>query len=101
MRRRERRSDRSPRLQRPAIRRARPTRTLVTAIMMGSAAIRTIAIRAASTAILAEYTSKAIPHADGRCDVLGVLVPTGDASIDIGHQKAGVEIDARNWKIVD
>jgi hypothetical protein len=76
-------------------------RTLETAITMGSAAIRTIAIRAASAEIPAERASEAIPHADGRCDVLGVLESTGDASIDIGHQKTGVEVHARNRKIVD
>jgi hypothetical protein len=76
-------------------------RTLETAIMMGSAVIRTTATRAASTEIPVERASEAIPHADGRCDVLGVLEPTGDASIDIGHQKAGVEIHARNPLIVD
>ena len=74
---------------------------LETAMTMGSAAIRTTATRAASTETLVEQTSKAKPHADGRCDVLGVLVSTGDATIDIRHQNAVVKVHARNRQIVD
>ena len=69
-------------------------RILERAMTMGSAAIRTTATRAASTETLAEQTSKAKPHADGRCDVLGVLVSTSDATIDIRHQNAGVKVHA-------
>src|ERR1700747_1878488 len=76
-------------------------RTLETAITMGSAAIRTTAIRAASTETPAERTSEAKPYADGRCDVRSVLEPTGDAAIDIRHQSAGVQVHARNRQIVD
>jgi hypothetical protein len=76
-------------------------RILETAMTMGSAAIRTTATRAASTETLAEQTSKAKPHTDGRCDVIGVLESTGDATIDIRHQNAGVKVHARNRQIVD
>ena len=76
-------------------------RILETAMTMGSAAIRTIATRAASAETPVERTSKAKPQADGRCDVLGVLEPTGNAAIDIRHQNAGVKIHARTRQIVD
>ena len=75
-------------------------RTQATAMTMGSAAIRTNATRAASTETPAERDLEAKPQADGRCDVLGVLEPTGNAAIDSRHQNAGVKVHVRNRQIV-
>jgi hypothetical protein len=75
-------------------------RALETAITMGSAAMRTNVTRAASTETPAERTSEAKRQAHGRCDVLSVLEPTGNASIDVTHQTTGVKVHARNRQIV-